>query len=101
MDFMTMMQTRKSIRSYEDKPVAREDLIKIVVGEDGMVTVDINEECTEETPYVLLFLLKYDEVLLQKAKQEAEKRNMRTIQNIIILRYIYCVMVPMWLRILI
>ena len=29
MDFMTMMQTRKSIRSYEDKPVAREDLIKI------------------------------------------------------------------------
>lgn len=29
----------------------------------------------EETPYVLLFLLKYDEVLLQKAKQEAEKRN--------------------------
>ena len=30
MDFMTMMQTRKSIRSYEDKPVAREDLIKIV-----------------------------------------------------------------------
>ena len=30
MDFMTIMQTRKSIRAYEDKPVSREDLIKIV-----------------------------------------------------------------------
>ena len=30
-----------------------EDLIKIVVEENGMVTIDVNEECTEETPYVL------------------------------------------------
>jgi len=30
MDFMTMMQTRKSIRAYEDKPVSREDLMKLV-----------------------------------------------------------------------
>ena len=30
-----------------------EDLVKIVVGEDGMVTVDVNENCTAETPYVL------------------------------------------------
>jgi len=36
MDFMTMMQTRKSIRAYEDKPVAREDLVKIV--EAGRLT---------------------------------------------------------------
>ena len=30
-----------------------EDLVKIVVGEDGMVTVDVNENATEETAYVL------------------------------------------------
>ena len=30
-----------------------EDLVKIVVGEDGMVTVDVNENSTEEVPYVL------------------------------------------------
>ena len=30
-----------------------EDLVKIVVGEDGMVTVDVNEGSTEEVPYVL------------------------------------------------
>lgn len=30
-----------------------EDLIKVVVGEDGMVTIDVNEDCTTETPYVL------------------------------------------------
>jgi nitroreductase len=30
MDFMTMMQTRRSCRSYLDKAVSREDLIKIV-----------------------------------------------------------------------
>ena len=36
MDFMTMMRTRKSIRAYEDKPVTREDLVKIV--EAGRLT---------------------------------------------------------------
>ena len=30
-----------------------EDLVKIVVGEDGMVTVDVNENAAEETAYVL------------------------------------------------
>ena len=30
-----------------------EDLVKIVVGEDGMVTVDVNEGSTEEVSYVL------------------------------------------------
>ena len=30
-----------------------EDLVKIVVGEDGMVTVDVNEESAEEVAYVL------------------------------------------------
>ena len=30
-----------------------EDLVKIVVGEDGMVTVDVNEGSAEEVPYVL------------------------------------------------
>ena len=30
-----------------------EDLIKIVVNDDGTVTIDINEECEEDTPYVL------------------------------------------------
>ena len=30
-----------------------EDLVKIVVNEDGTVTVDINEQCQEATPYVL------------------------------------------------
>ena len=30
-----------------------EDLVKIVVGEDGMVTVDINEDSTAEVAYVL------------------------------------------------
>jgi len=30
MDFLEMMQTRKSCRSYQDKPVSREDLLKIV-----------------------------------------------------------------------
>ena len=30
-----------------------EDLIKIVVNEDGTVTIDINEECPEDTEYVL------------------------------------------------
>ena len=30
MDFLTIMQTRKSCRKYQDKPVAREDLLKIV-----------------------------------------------------------------------
>ena len=30
-----------------------EDVVKIVVGEDGMVTVDVNEDCSVETPYVL------------------------------------------------
>ena len=30
-----------------------EDLVKIVVNDDGTVTIDINEDCPEETPYVL------------------------------------------------
>ena len=30
-----------------------EDVVKIVRGDDGMVTIDVNEECEEETPYVL------------------------------------------------
>ena len=30
MDFLTMMQTRKSCRSYQNKEVSREDLLKIV-----------------------------------------------------------------------
>ena len=30
-----------------------EDLVKVVVGEDGMVTIDVNEGSTEEVPYVL------------------------------------------------
>ena len=30
-----------------------EDLVKIVVGEDGMVTIDVNEETPEEVAYVL------------------------------------------------
>ena len=30
----------------------------------------------DENPYVLLFLLKYDEVLVQQAKKEAEKRDL-------------------------
>ncbi len=30
-----------------------EDLVKIVVGDDGMVTIDINEKAETETPYVL------------------------------------------------
>lgn len=30
MDFLTMMETRKSCRAYQDKPVSREDLVKIV-----------------------------------------------------------------------
>ncbi len=30
-----------------------EDLIKVVVNEDGTVTIDINEECPEDTEYVL------------------------------------------------
>lgn len=36
MDFMTMMQTRRSCRAYEDRPVAREDLLRIV--EAGRLT---------------------------------------------------------------
>ena len=30
-----------------------EDLIKIVVNDDGTVTIDVNENCEEDTPYVL------------------------------------------------
>ena len=30
MDFLEMMQTRKSCRAYQSKPVSREDLLKIV-----------------------------------------------------------------------
>ena len=30
MDFLTMMQTRKSCRAYQNKPVSREDLLKVV-----------------------------------------------------------------------
>ena len=30
-----------------------EDLVKVVVNEDGTVTIDINEQCEEATPYVL------------------------------------------------
>ena len=30
-----------------------EDLIKIIVNDDGTVTIDINENCEEDTPYVL------------------------------------------------
>ncbi len=30
-----------------------EDIVKIVVGDDGMVTIDVNEMVTEETKYVL------------------------------------------------
>ena len=30
-----------------------EDLIKIIPGDNGMVTIDINEECEAETPYTL------------------------------------------------
>ena len=36
MDFLTMMQTRKSCRAYQDRPVSREDLLKIV--EAGRLT---------------------------------------------------------------
>ncbi len=30
-----------------------EDLVKVIVNEDGTVTIDINEQCEEATPYVL------------------------------------------------
>ena len=30
-----------------------EDLIKIIVNDDGTVTIDVNEDCEEDTPYVL------------------------------------------------
>ena len=30
MDFLTIMETRKSCRAYQDKSVSREDLLKIV-----------------------------------------------------------------------
>jgi nitroreductase len=30
MDFLTRMETRKSCRAYQDKPVSREDLMKLV-----------------------------------------------------------------------
>ena len=30
-----------------------EDVVAIVPNENGMVTIDVNEDCTEETPYVL------------------------------------------------
>ena len=36
MDFLTMMNERKSCRAYQDKPVSREDLLKIV--EAGRLT---------------------------------------------------------------
>ena len=36
MDFLTRMETRKSCRSYQDKPVSRDDLLKIV--EAGRLT---------------------------------------------------------------
>lgn len=36
MDFLTLMETRKSCRAYQDKPVSREDLLKIV--EAGRLT---------------------------------------------------------------
>lgn len=36
MDFLTRMKTRKSCRTYQDRPVAREDLLKIV--EAGRLT---------------------------------------------------------------
>jgi nitroreductase len=36
MDFLTIMETRKSCRAYQDKPVSREDLLKIV--EAGRLT---------------------------------------------------------------
>lgn len=36
MDFLTMMKTRKSCRAYQDQPVSREDLLKIV--EAGRLT---------------------------------------------------------------
>ena len=36
MDFATMMATRRSCRAYQDKPVSREDLLKIV--EAGRLT---------------------------------------------------------------
>lgn len=36
MDFLTRMEQRKSCRSYQDKPVSREDLLKIV--EAGRLT---------------------------------------------------------------
>ena len=36
MDFATMMAKRRSCRAYQDKPVAREDLLKIV--EAGRLT---------------------------------------------------------------
>ena len=30
-----------------------EDLLKVVVNDDGTVTIDVNEECTQDTPYIL------------------------------------------------
>ena len=36
MDFATIMETRKSCRAYQDKPVSREDLMKII--EAGRLT---------------------------------------------------------------
>ncbi len=38
-----------------------EDLVKIVVGEDGMVTVDVNEQTPEEVNYVLTATIKEGE----------------------------------------
>ena len=36
MDFMTIMETRRSCRAYQDKPVAREDIMKLI--EAGRLT---------------------------------------------------------------
>lgn len=60
-------------------------IIKDLIGRDAQICLDPTmlpdrtdwKALThkEEAPYVLLFLLKYDEVLLQQAKEEADKRN--------------------------
>jgi len=36
-----------------------EDLVKIVKNENGMVTIDVNEKCEAETPYVLTATISY------------------------------------------
>ena len=66
-----------------------EEYVKVVVNENGIVTIDVNEECSEDVPYVLTATIKDEKGNIRKLTWEhvIPKKITGTYQEIVDMAY--------------